>query len=96
VNRPPCRGAGAALFHVVGKQVLSRGRRLEACLRRIYFRISRPKASRNLGGKMAALMVNYPLTMIKGTLATQFNSIRQADRMGCGTVTCGPGSPECR
>ena len=59
----------------------------------VYFRISRPKASRNVGGRMAAVMVNHPLTMIKSTLAAQFYLISQADRMSCGTLTCGQGSP---
>jgi hypothetical protein len=38
-------------------------------------------------------MVNHPLTMIKSTLAAQFYLIGQADRMSCGTVTCGQGAP---
>ena len=59
----------------------------------VYFRISRPKASRNVGGRMRAIMVNHPLTMIKSTLAAQFYLIGQADRMSCGTVTCGQGGP---
>jgi hypothetical protein len=49
----------------------------------------RPQRSRNVGHKMAAVVVNHPLTMIKSTLAPPFYSIRQADRMvtGSGTVT---------
>jgi hypothetical protein len=39
------------------------------------------------GSEASVRKVKNPLTMIKGSLASRFSSIRQTDRMGYGSVT---------